>query len=190
MTYADGHVLHDADSHLMEWPTWLAEHADPDVRDRVGPVEMHGMEEEALKALAAAEAARSQPLVIREDDIMRRKNWAALGAFDSAERSAALDLLGFASQLVFSTYGHLPLMRLPYSPGIADTDLLYAATRAQNRGVAEFCEDDRCTPCSRRPAGRWSSTSAAAGGWLARCTRRPGGRPRLTSGNTLPCSRR
>jgi predicted TIM-barrel fold metal-dependent hydrolase len=142
MTYADGRVIHDADSHLMEWPDWLAEHADPDVRDRVGPVEMHGMEEEALQALAAAEASRFQPLVIREDDLMLRKNWAALGAFDSAERSAALDLLGFSSQLVFSTYSHLPLMRLPYSPGIADTELLYAATRAHNRGVAEFCEDD------------------------------------------------
>jgi predicted TIM-barrel fold metal-dependent hydrolase len=142
MTYADGRVIHDADSHLMEWPDWLAEHADPDVRDRVGPVEMHGMEEEALEAVAAAEASRMQPLVIREDDLMLRKNWAALGAFDPAERSAALDLLGFSSQLVFSTYSHLPLMRLPYSPGITDTALLYDATRAHNRGVAEFCEDD------------------------------------------------
>jgi predicted TIM-barrel fold metal-dependent hydrolase len=142
MTYADGRVIHDADSHLMEWPDWLAEHADPDVRDQLGPVEMHGMEEEALEALAAAEAAQLQPLVIREDELMLRKNWAALGAFDPAERSAALDLLGFSSQLVFSTYSHLPLMRLPYSPGIVDNELLYAATRAHNRGVAEFCEDD------------------------------------------------
>jgi predicted TIM-barrel fold metal-dependent hydrolase len=142
MTYADGRVIHDADSHLMEWPDWLAEHADPDVRHRLGPVEMHGMEEEALEALAAAEAAHLRPLVIREDELMLRKNWAALGAFDPAERSAALDLLGFSSQLVFSTYSHLPLMRLPYSPGIADNELLYAATRAHNRGVAEFCEDD------------------------------------------------
>ena len=35
MPYVEGRVVHDADAHIMEWPDWLPEYADPDVRDRV-----------------------------------------------------------------------------------------------------------------------------------------------------------
>ena len=35
---------------------------------------------------------------------MDAKGWSGLGAFDAGERSRALDLLGFESQLVFSTF--------------------------------------------------------------------------------------
>ena len=29
MAYIEGRVVHDADAHIMEWPTWLADYADP-----------------------------------------------------------------------------------------------------------------------------------------------------------------
>ncbi len=29
MPYIEGRVVHDADAHIMEEPTWLGEHADP-----------------------------------------------------------------------------------------------------------------------------------------------------------------
>ena len=32
MPYATGRVVHDADAHIMEPPTWLRDHADPDMR--------------------------------------------------------------------------------------------------------------------------------------------------------------
>jgi hypothetical protein len=38
MPYATGRVVHDADAHLMEPPTWLRDHADPDVRERIAPL--------------------------------------------------------------------------------------------------------------------------------------------------------
>ena len=35
MPYASGRTIHDADAHIMETPTWLRDHADPSVRDRI-----------------------------------------------------------------------------------------------------------------------------------------------------------
>ena len=39
-----------------------------------------------------------------EAEIMQRKNFAATGGFIAEDRSRALDLLGFSSQLIFNTF--------------------------------------------------------------------------------------
>ena len=33
-----GLVVHDADAHIMEPPSWLRDHADPAIRDRIEPL--------------------------------------------------------------------------------------------------------------------------------------------------------
>jgi predicted TIM-barrel fold metal-dependent hydrolase len=66
---------------------------------------------------------------------MGAKGWHALGAFDPAERSRALDLLGFERQLVFSTFAATQF-------GGDDLDLLYGGARAHNRAISEFCSHD------------------------------------------------
>src|SRR5205823_5093716 len=38
MPYAEGRVVHDADSHVVETPDWLVPYADPDLRDRLAPL--------------------------------------------------------------------------------------------------------------------------------------------------------
>ena len=38
MTYASGRRIIDADSHLMEWPTFLTDHADPKLKERMPPI--------------------------------------------------------------------------------------------------------------------------------------------------------
>jgi hypothetical protein len=38
MAYASGRVFHDADSHVMETPDWLAPWADPGLRERLAPL--------------------------------------------------------------------------------------------------------------------------------------------------------
>ncbi len=35
MPYVSGRVVHDADAHIMETPSWLRDHADPGLRDRI-----------------------------------------------------------------------------------------------------------------------------------------------------------
>ena len=43
---------------------------------------------------------------------MARKNFAATGSFLAEDRGRALDLLGFASQLIFNTFHNSPPARL------------------------------------------------------------------------------
>lgn len=136
-TYAKGRTYFDADSHLMELGDWLAEYADPGVRDKIRPLYLGGAGALADKAVQDAEARRGDPAAAArlEANIMGAKGWSALGAFDPAERSRALDLLGFERQLVFSTF----------APGqfiSDDLELLYGGTRAHNRAVADFCSGD------------------------------------------------
>ena len=105
MPYATRPML-DADSHLMELPDWLESYADPDVRERLLPLQLGAAGALAKKAVEAAvsRAGDGSAAVALEDNLMTAKGWYALGAFDPTERSRALDLLGFDAQLVFSTF--------------------------------------------------------------------------------------
>ena len=73
-----------------------------------------------------------------EENLLLRKNYQALGAFDAADRSRAMDLFGFSSQLVFTTMG-LSLVDLEYGD---DPKLAVEAARALNRLMADYCAAD------------------------------------------------
>ena len=158
MPYASGRTIHDADAHIMETPTWLRDHADPDVRDRVPTLDLSsgnelrqtGDPDEQLKDLVAAFdrlAAKHASDEYRADEaaeIMARKNFAATGSFVAEDRPRALDLLGFQSQLVFNTFHNRRLRNAEHS---GDAELALAMVRAHNRGMVEFCSvDDRLLP--------------------------------------------
>ncbi len=146
-------VVHDADAHLMETPTWLRDHADPGVAERIAPLRYPGGNElrqtgdvaEQQRDLAAAFdrlAAKHGSAGYRADEaaeIMARKNFAATGSFLPDDRPRALDLLGFSSQLVFNTFHNRRLRDWEHS---GDLDLAYGAARAHNRGMVEFCAVD------------------------------------------------
>jgi predicted TIM-barrel fold metal-dependent hydrolase len=148
-----GRVVHDADAHIMETPTWLRDHADPAVRDRIAPLaypsgnelRQTGDPDEQLRDLDAAftrltERHRSDAyLAVEADEIMARKNFAATGSFLAEDRSRALDLLGFASQLVFNTFHNRRLRDWEHA---GDVELALGAARAHNRGMVEFCRAD------------------------------------------------
>src|SRR5690606_1485317 len=65
-------------------------------------------------------------------------------AVDPAERSRALDLMGFHRQFVFATFSWGQFDPLSYAPTAraGDAKALYGGALAHNRGVAEFCADD------------------------------------------------
>jgi uncharacterized protein len=148
-----GLVVHDADAHIMETPTWLYDYADPSIRDRVDILSYPGGNElqqsddlldhrENLEQAFArlTERHRSAEYTAAEaDEIMLRKNFAATGSFLAEDRPRALDLLGFASQLVFNTFHNSRLYGWERS---GDMELAIGAARAHNRGMTEFCSVD------------------------------------------------
>jgi len=135
MTYARDHRVIDADSHLMEWPTFLTEHAPVRVRDALPPIG-GGSAGLQVKGFERTDAARNALVALGDDLIRKGPKWYdALGAIDPNERRMALDLLGFEHQVVYSSLC-APLF------GIADPTLRYEGYRAHNRAMAEFCGRD------------------------------------------------
>lgn len=135
-TYAAGQRIVDADSHVMEWPGFLTDHADPAVRDRL-PSIAGGLSRLDVTKGSHTTEERADLVALGGDLIKRGPKWhAALGGVDAAERSAALDLLGFEHQVVFSS-----LCATLFD--LEDPDVRYGAYRAHNRAVAGFCEADR-----------------------------------------------
>lgn len=158
MPYSSGRIVHDADAHIMETPTWLRDHADPQLRDRIQALSYPGGNElrqtgdvaEQQRDLTdafdrLAERHRSAEYRAEEEaEVMRRKNFAATGSFLAEDRPRALDLLGFSSQLVFNTFHNRRLRDWEHG---GDLDLAYGTARAHNRGMVEFCSvDERLLP--------------------------------------------
>lgn len=147
MTYAPTtRVFYDADSHIMELPTFLKAYADPALRDEIPEVSYSASivtDEEV--AVLMAQGGRHSPehvaaqIALGDKLIESSKEIQALGAFDSADRSKALDMLGFKKQLVFATHS----VAMPFSPSSKlEPRLRYGAARAHNRHMADFCKAD------------------------------------------------
>jgi predicted TIM-barrel fold metal-dependent hydrolase len=141
MSYANGRLIHDADSHLQELddcldayfqPSLLASfHASPGYQLRTRRyVQRPGRSHEAH----ADPSFRAGV----DANIMLRKSFEAHGVFIAADRPHALDLLGFASQLVFTSFclGNFGLDQGD------DMALCYAAADAHNRMITDFCAVD------------------------------------------------
>jgi len=142
MPYAEGRTYHDADSHVMETPEWLFPFADPELRPRLSPLSLQGVPE--AKSARFVEKLRAQHADARyraddEAQLMLRKNWSATGSFLKEDRSKALDLLGFSSQLVFNTFLNSELLRAEHGD---DVGYAYGLARAHNRAMVDFCKAD------------------------------------------------
>lgn len=147
MAYAPAHrAFYDADSHIMELPDFLKKYADPKLRDAIPEVNYKASlvtDEEV--AVIVGQGNRHSPdhvaaqIALGDRLIESSKEIQALGAFDAADRSRALDLLGFKKQLVFATHS----VATPFSPSSKVTpEVRYGATRAHNRHMADFCSGD------------------------------------------------
>lgn len=141
MPYVEGRIIHDADSHLMELPDCLDDYFDKPMLARYHalPIFQHKLKPDGWAAKARAQHEDPEFRAGAEANILLRKNQSALGAFRRDDRPRAIDYLGFASQLVFTTHS-LGNFQLEYGD---DVELAYAAATAQNRMMTDFCSVDR-----------------------------------------------
>jgi len=147
MAYApDDRPYYDADSHIMELPDFITAYADPAIREDIPQVSYSAsiVTDEEVAEIMGQGGVHSQThvaaqLALGDEIIARSKEIQALGAFNSGDRSAAMDLLGFRKQLVFATHS----VAYPFHPSAkTPLKLRYGATRGHNRHMAEFCADD------------------------------------------------
>ena len=140
MPYINDRIVHDADSHTMELPDWYDEFGTERVKEvfkkrfvksQVGAIESF----EALPTLHKKKEYRE----LNEKELMLRKNYQALGAFDSKDRSEALDLLGVSTQLIFPTSPNVWLEDLEHRD---DMEFLYETASATNKSQIAFCNQD------------------------------------------------
>jgi predicted TIM-barrel fold metal-dependent hydrolase len=159
MPYASGRVIHDADAHIMEVPGFLTEHLEARYRDVITdevlfPADRGRGLHRLMDGKADGDAAS-----VDESQIMLRKNWDAPGAFRKEERPRSIDLLGFASQLMFTT------QLLNFSAlleGRGDIDVIYAVARAHTRHMIDFCSvDKRLLPTAYLPLADFELTRQA-----------------------------
>ena len=145
MPYVENRVVHDADSHLMELPDSLDEFLEARFRARYDALPKLKKHPRDADFVRQARAKQDDPLFrdTAAENILLRKNYEALGSFKREDRPRALDQLGFASQLIFTTWC-LGNFDLDHS---GDVDLCYAVARAHNR----------CAPPPRSTASRFQT---------------------------------
>jgi len=138
MTYADGRVIYDADSHVMETREWLDPFMDEDLRQRVNPFygRKPGRIDKILDKAKARKGDQAAEAKAFDNPIAGPKGWIAAGAFDNEERSRVLDQFGFSAQLVFGTSSLAPVREAN------DEGVVYAAARAHNEAIQSFCDGD------------------------------------------------
>jgi len=141
MAYAQGRLIHDADSHLMELDDCLDPYFDRATLARFhASAGYHAQLQRGLRPGRSREAHADPAFRAGvADNLLLRKNYEAHGAFIAADRPQTLELLGFASQLVFTTFC---LGNFGLDQG-EDLALCYAAAQAHNRMMSDFCAVDR-----------------------------------------------
>jgi predicted TIM-barrel fold metal-dependent hydrolase len=139
MAYVEGQTIHDADSHVMELPGAIIPYVEASRRAEFA--EKTAAKNTLVEWSAKAQALHDDPEFRAGDEanLLLRKNFQAMGSFRNADRPKALDLLGFTSQLVFTTaaLGNYGLEEM------GEVELAVEGARAHNRMMTDFCSVDR-----------------------------------------------
>ncbi len=145
MSHRENRIIHDADAHFIEHDGWLESYATEFVKDNLLPglIPLDFPPLVPLMKESKARVAGGNPELTEElkanllGHKAKLKQWMAYGAFDSAERSQSLDILGLSSQLVFPTIAASRFARH------RNLDIAYGGCDALNRAMVDFCKDDK-----------------------------------------------
>ena len=136
MPYVANRTIHDADSHVMEFPEKITEFMSSGVREDFRPY-IRARDERWISEMKALNED-PEYLAGAEENIMLRRGHGALGAFRKEDRPRTLDYLGFTSQLVFTTDA---LDNYGLETGRTNV-LACEVARAHNRMMVDFCDVD------------------------------------------------
>lgn len=146
MTYAGDRRIIDIDSHLFELDDFLDSVATAEEAAYIRPMDEQGELPVSLEAIERGrehlERRHADPEVMAKFEAgmfdIGRNPWSRLGAFDPAERSHALDVLGFERQVVLGTFSFHQIAHAN------DPKTLEVGARVHNRAMGRFCaHDDR-----------------------------------------------
>jgi hypothetical protein len=118
----------------METSDWLGTYADPEIRAILPKPDFA----RTGRMADAIGKARHWSTIGLEQNIMQLKGWEAYGGSDPAERSRALDVLGFNCQLVLPSIAPGQFWGL-FGQTHRNAKLLYGGFRALNRAITDFC---------------------------------------------------
>ena len=144
MSYAQHRKIIDADSHVIELDDFLHAVADEEYKDLIplmsSQKELPVVEAGLARGRELFEKRQKDPETMAkfEEAILdnTKSGWNRLGAFDSAERSHALDLFGYSIQWVLPTFSFHQIAHTE------DLDVLDAGSRTLNKAMANFCKTD------------------------------------------------
>ena len=144
MSYAQHRKIIDADSHVIELDDFLHAVADEEHKDLIplmsSQKELPVVEAGLARGGELFEKRQKDPETMAkfEEAILdnTKSGWNRLGAFDSAERSHALDLFGYSIQWVLPTFSFHQIAHTE------DLDVLDAGSRTLNKAMANFCKTD------------------------------------------------
>jgi predicted TIM-barrel fold metal-dependent hydrolase len=144
MSYAGDRRIIDVDSHLFELDDFLSSVATEEEATFIQPMESQTELPVSLEAINRGREhlnrRNTDPEVMTkfEEDMfdIKRSPWSRLGAFDPAERSHTLDVLGFERQIVLGTFS--------FHQFAHENDLkaLEIGARVYNRAMGRFCAND------------------------------------------------
>ncbi len=143
MPYVEGRTIHDADAHIMEAPNFLDDYVEARYAAEIRKKNFFsGIGDTDGRDLFAIVRHRHDDPVWRaasKERILLRKNYEALGSWRREDRPLAIDELGFASQLMFTTQ-FLGMLDLEHH---GDPAARNAIARGFNRAMVDFCSVDR-----------------------------------------------
>ena len=148
MPYIENKIVHDADAHTMELPNWFDDYGSQKIQ-KAFRQRFDGYKGLSLEKKNSTELYFKNINKVHKSDkykeknkeeLMVRKNYDALGSFNSHDRSEALDLLGVESQLIFPTSPNVWLESLEHGD---DLSMLYEVAEVTNRIQIDFCSNDK-----------------------------------------------
>lgn len=144
MSYAQHRKIIDADSHVIELDDFLISAATEEDKEFIPamssqtelPVIQAGLD----RGRELFKKRQEDPSLMKkfEESILdnTKSGWNRIGAFDSAERSLAMDVFGYSMQWVLSTFSFHQIAHTQ------DPEVLEKGSRTLNRAMGKFCSSD------------------------------------------------